>query len=199
MIPREQKISADALAKLFQDRYAAGAASSGMDDPKPWAQTDEAHQKLLVDVFGQLLGLFIDGTDPGTLWVSSIVSYRTHEGMVQIQWDAKGAQVSADDARQIARQFLEAAEAAETDSNIYRLLGGFDGAEKEIMAVNFIVAMRELREKKRSEKITENRKVAVESLAKEFMAGFTGAESLPALAMALADKAYSRGMLDSDK
>jgi len=152
MMPREQKITPEALAILFQDRYAASAAKHGFnewDRPKPWADIPAARRALLTDVFGQLLGLFIDEADPGTIWVSSIVSHKTHEGLVQVQFGGTGGQVPPEDARQIAHQFLEAAEAAESDSIIWEIFRGHESPQNELMAVNMIVTMRDLREKRR--------------------------------------------------
>jgi hypothetical protein len=143
MMPREQKISPESLAALFLERYATTVAK---DQPQ---LITAASMPALVGVFRQLLGLFVDDADPGTIWVSSIVSHKTHEGMVQVQWEGKGGQMSPEQARQMGQQFFETAEAAESDSIVYQILHGFDSPDNEIMAVNMIATMREIREKRR--------------------------------------------------
>jgi|SRR5882724_5102844 len=70
--------------------------------------------------------------DDEVIWVSSIVSQRTHEGMVQVQWGGKACQLPIADARQLGMQFLEAAEAAESDAGIFHVLTAKVGAEEGI-------------------------------------------------------------------
>jgi hypothetical protein len=153
MMPREQKITPDALARLFQDRYASSAEAAGLEQwnrPKPWAEIPPQRQMLLVDVFRQLQGLFLDDPEPDDLFVSSIVSYKTHKGMVQIKLGSLGGQVSQEQARVIAQQILDAAEAAETESMIYEILGGFDNPENELNAVRFVAAIRTMRDRRKA-------------------------------------------------
>lgn len=52
------------------------------------------------------------------IWISSLCSSRTHKGMVQIDWGSNKAQLSIDEARQLANQILECCESALTDEII---------------------------------------------------------------------------------
>ena len=54
--------------------------------------------------------------DGDTIWVASLVSATTREGVVMFTWGEKRAQLSLEEARAHARRILEAAEAAETDA-----------------------------------------------------------------------------------
>jgi hypothetical protein len=50
--------------------------------------------------------------------ITSLVSSRTKEGVVQLNWGDKKAQFSAEEARKHALRIIECAEAAETDAFI---------------------------------------------------------------------------------
>jgi hypothetical protein len=152
MEPREKMVTPEALAMIFQDQYAASAAGSGLnewDRPRPWDEIPEPRRQLLVEVFRRLQALFSDVSDPGKIWLSSIVSHRTRAGIVQVKWGERGGQMSVGEARQMAQQFMEAAEAAETDAFIYEILGAMESPAHEQMALGFINHMRALRERKR--------------------------------------------------
>jgi hypothetical protein len=156
--PREQKISAKALAMIFHERFAAAEAANGAatGPVQEWSQLPEERQKLLVAVCEQLQGLFLDFGDPGRLRVSYIVSHRTHDGMVQVQLGHESGQMSQDDARIIAYEFLAAADSAETDSVVFRMFNGFDSPENEVSAVNFIAHLRDERQKLRVARIEQS-------------------------------------------
>lgn len=57
--------------------------------------------------------------DASTIWVESIISNRTKEGLVNIRWGNMSAQLSVKEARDHAIGILEAAEAATTDALLY--------------------------------------------------------------------------------
>jgi hypothetical protein len=61
-------------------------------------------------------------TDEGMLFVTSIVSGRTFEPLVQIQWGDKSCQMGLNEAREHALGILEAAEAAESDAFVFHWL-----------------------------------------------------------------------------
>lgn len=52
----------------------------------------------------------------GTILITSLVSSRTREGVVQLEWGDKKAQLSCEEARQHALRIMECAEAAESDA-----------------------------------------------------------------------------------
>ena len=66
------------------------------------------------------------------IWVTSIVSSRTLEGMVNLQWDGKACQLSVQEARQLGMQLLKCAEAAEGDAGIFHILTKQAGVEEGI-------------------------------------------------------------------
>lgn len=55
-----------------------------------------------------------------SIWVETIVSHRTGEPIVQIDWYDHTGQLSPADARQLAMQLLDAAAVAETDAFLCR-------------------------------------------------------------------------------
>lgn len=55
----------------------------------------------------------------GNIFVSSIVSGRTMEPLVEIQWGDRKAQVGLEEARNHALHILECAEAAESDAFVF--------------------------------------------------------------------------------
>lgn len=159
---REPKLAAGTLAMLFHERWVKVGEEMGLvAKPGPeWGDLSQEDRDRLVKVFEQLQGLFTGFGEAGRLQVTSIVSHRTHEGVVQFAFGEHGGQVNHDNARLIAYDFLDAAEAAETDSTIYRLLKGFESPENEVEAVRFIAALRNEREKVRVEKIERKLKNA---------------------------------------
>lgn len=58
----------------------------------------------------------------GEMWVSSIVSGRTFEPLVEITWGDKKAQFGLKEAREHALYILECAEAAESDAFVFKWL-----------------------------------------------------------------------------
>lgn len=58
------------------------------------------------------------GKDEETIWITSLVSSRTKEGVVELNWGDKKAQLSPEEARKHALKILECADAAETDAFI---------------------------------------------------------------------------------
>jgi hypothetical protein len=58
----------------------------------------------------------------GVIDVTSIVSSRTKEGIVQFKWNAEDGQLTPDEARAHALGIIEAAEAAETDAFLVEFL-----------------------------------------------------------------------------
>ena len=155
---REQKISAKALAMLFHEYFvAAGTAATesagGVPNQQAWDDLSPETQAHFIAAFDRLQGLFLGFGDPARLQVSNIVSHTTHEGMVQFTFGNAGGQMSQDDARMIAYEFMDAAEAAESETVAFRMFKGFDSAENEVQAVKFIAVMRDEREKLRVERI----------------------------------------------
>jgi hypothetical protein len=57
-----------------------------------------------------------------TIWVTTLVSSRTREGVVEFTWGEKRAQLSVQEARDHALVVLECAEAAETDAFLVHFL-----------------------------------------------------------------------------
>jgi hypothetical protein len=91
------------------------------------------------------------GEGEGTIWFTSLVSQKTGEGVVELQWGEKQAQLSIQEAREHALGVLEVAEAAETDAFIVEFF------EQELKvprenALALLVNFRGYREKRRKEK-----------------------------------------------
>lgn len=61
--------------------------------------------------------------DAHTIWVESIISHRTKEGLVNIRWGNMSAQFSVKESRRHAINILEAADAAMSDSCLARYFG----------------------------------------------------------------------------
>lgn len=81
------------------------------------------------------------------IFVSSLVSHLSREGIVSVQWGGKACQLSIDEARQLGQQFIAAAEAAETDAGIYHtMVVKFRMPEDAAFAM--IVALREYRDER---------------------------------------------------
>lgn len=88
-----------------------------------------------------------------TFLVSSIVSNKTKEGMVQIMWGSKGAQFPIEDARKIAFDILECAEAAQTDAMVVEFCLTEFGDDRVIPTlVGYFRAEREKRAQERPRK-----------------------------------------------
>lgn len=60
--------------------------------------------------------------DEGSVWAESIISGRTFEPLVDLHWGKHHAQLSLEEAREIAMHILEAAEAAESDAFVFQWL-----------------------------------------------------------------------------
>lgn len=60
--------------------------------------------------------------DDQTIGIFSIVSAKTKEGLVQLKWGENGCQMTPEEARQHAYGILDAANAAESDSIMYKFL-----------------------------------------------------------------------------
>lgn len=60
--------------------------------------------------------------DGDQIFVTSIVSGRTYEPLIEIQWGDRKAQLGLDEARTHALGILEAAEAAESDAFVFKWL-----------------------------------------------------------------------------
>ncbi|MGH9962237.1 MAG: hypothetical protein ACREBC_34795 [Pyrinomonadaceae bacterium] len=60
--------------------------------------------------------------DEGMMFVTSIMSGRTFEPLVQIEWGEKSCQMGLEEARGHALGILEAAEAAESDAFVFQWL-----------------------------------------------------------------------------
>lgn len=85
------------------------------------------------------------------IWVSSIVSNRTKEGMVNIQWGGKAAQMSTKEARELGLHLLEAAEAAESDAGIFHVITTKVGLPED-GAFKLLIDLRAYREEKEKQK-----------------------------------------------
>lgn len=59
---------------------------------------------------------------PEMIFITSIVSGRTYEPLIQIEWNGQAGQLDLDDARQHALGILEACEAAESDAFVFKWL-----------------------------------------------------------------------------
>lgn len=110
----------------------------------------------LLQTYGGRMKEIEDSLNRDAIFVSSIVSHRTGEGIVQIQWGGHGGQMSIDEARQMGQQFLEAAEGAETDALILRMFQRMKSNENnptEAMRMYgmFISQLRELRDEREKE------------------------------------------------
>lgn len=58
--------------------------------------------------------------DPSTIVTRSLVSAKTHRGIVVIEWGDKQGQLDPEDARRFAYTILREADNAETDSFMYK-------------------------------------------------------------------------------
>lgn len=56
------------------------------------------------------------------IFITSIVSGRTYEPLIEIEWNGQRGQLQLDEARQHALGILEAAEAAESDAFVFKWL-----------------------------------------------------------------------------
>ncbi len=80
--------------------------------------------------------------------INSLVSQRTGEGVVEIVWGDKRAQLSCDEARRHAMGILECAEAGETDAFIVEFLQKI-GTSKEA-ALKTLVDFRAFRNERQN-------------------------------------------------
>jgi hypothetical protein len=88
--------------------------------------------------------------EKNTIWVTSLVSAKTGEGIVDFRWGETHAQLTVAEARNHAAGVYEVAEAAETDAFIVEFF------EKELncdrdKAIGILRAFRGYREKRRKE------------------------------------------------
>src|SRR5687768_17608912 len=87
----------------------------------------------------------------GMIWVKSLVSHRTGEGVVEFTWGEKRAQLTCEEARRHALGVLECAEAAETDAFIVEFFHQELGMERD-KAIQILGSFRSYREKRLAEK-----------------------------------------------
>jgi hypothetical protein len=87
----------------------------------------------------------------GMIWVSSLVSRTTREGVLEFTWGENRAQLSCQEAREHALGILECAEAAESDSFLVHFLMQELGLEFE-KAVQIMASFRTYREQRLKEK-----------------------------------------------
>jgi hypothetical protein len=80
------------------------------------------------------------------IWVHSLVSQKTGEGVVEFTWGEKRAQLSCDEARKHAQGIFECAEAAETDAFLVEFLQKI-GTERD-SALKILVEFRSFREER---------------------------------------------------
>lgn len=86
--------------------------------------------------------------DPSMIMVSSMVSARSGEPMVMLRWFTFVAQIGLDQARDLAFNLLDAAEAAKSDAFLMQFMsdvGGNSDTGKEI-AGNLVAAFRKFRQ-----------------------------------------------------
>ena len=86
------------------------------------------------------------------IWVGSIVSHRTQEGLVQLTWGSKVAQLPIADARKIAFDILEAAESAHTDEIIIGFGKQMNDLEAGVALMQFFRHARDERLKDRGKR-----------------------------------------------
>lgn len=86
------------------------------------------------------------------IWVGSIVSHRTQEGIVQLTWGDKVAQLSVADARKIAFDILECAESAQTDEIIIGFGKEMNDLEAGVALMQFFRHARDERLKERGKR-----------------------------------------------
>jgi hypothetical protein len=79
--------------------------------------------------------------------VGSLLSHRTHQGVVSLQMGEFVTQMPPAKARQVAGFLLEAAEAADSDALFFSFFRGLDMDEREVASV--LVQFRGLRDAKR--------------------------------------------------
>ncbi|HSZ58640.1 MAG TPA: hypothetical protein VK797_23430 [Tepidisphaeraceae bacterium] len=89
--------------------------------------------------------------DSETLYVGSLVSSRSGEGVVQFQWGEKTCQLDPETARQVAFQILEAAEASDSDEFVVWLLREKVGLSME-QCWPILIDFREHRNRRRIER-----------------------------------------------
>lgn len=78
------------------------------------------------------------------VWVSTVLAQETKDGRVQVTWGRERDQLNPESARQIARQLMEGADAAEMDEALLKYLT--EGHElEEAQALAFIRDFREFR------------------------------------------------------
>ena len=89
------------------------------------------------------MGIAATPEDEGQIFVTSIVSGRTFEPLVQIEWGDKKCQLGLDEARSHALWILEAAEAAESDAFVFQWLTRDIVGDQEDATANFDQIMEE--------------------------------------------------------
>jgi len=91
--------------------------------------------------------------DGSMIWSHSIVSQQTGDGLVQLTWGDKKAQLTCEEARQHALVILECADAAESDACLVRFLGkiGMEREDAVKILVDFRVFRHEGQHRRRSE------------------------------------------------
>lgn len=76
-----------------------------------------------------------ENLDPGVIWAISLISNRTNEPMVQIEWFTQMCQVSVQVARSLAFRILSAADAAESDAFLFHHLRNAGLVDRECLGV----------------------------------------------------------------
>ncbi len=85
------------------------------------------------------------------MYVTSLVSQRTRESVVEFQWGENKAQLSVEEARRYAFSVIECAEAAETDAFIVKFFMEELKMEQG-KALQALVTFRSFREQRNAEK-----------------------------------------------
>ncbi len=87
--------------------------------------------------------------DPATIWIETILSHRTHTGLVNLRWGNLSAQLTPAQTRAHALNLLSMADAADMEGAIYQFIVGNDAPPE--LAFGLLAQWRAFREERSSE------------------------------------------------
>jgi hypothetical protein len=108
------------------------------------AQAVDLQKQLAAALDGKVLETQI--ADPSAIWVETILSHRTHTGMVNLRWGNLSAQLSPMQTRTHALNLLAIADAADMEAALYQFIVG-SGAPRK-MALGVLAQWRAFREER---------------------------------------------------
>ena len=131
------------VAEALQQKMEELAPQYGLSQRMAWQDLPDKHKKLLGGVMNALFDQVMTDGSNEQIWVASMVAQKSERGLVQLQWGGKSALMGPMEAKQLAVQLFECAEAAKSDEMAWAMLRnlGMD----TMPLPNFLQSMRQRR------------------------------------------------------